>query len=99
MENYIEVLESLIEKYDHIKLKIGDGGHCYFKDGKYYRIWFERDTDKHSQLRCAIIPFDKDGKAKQRSPKYPINNEEDIINIVKSIFLTDKDGCLILRRI
>ena len=51
MENYIEVLESLIEKYDHIKLKIGDGGHCFFKDGKYYRIWFERDTDKHSQLR------------------------------------------------
>jgi hypothetical protein len=98
MENYIEVLESLLEKYDHIKLRIGDGGECFFKDGQYYRLFFEREPLKNNQLYCAIIPFGKNGRAKQRSPKYIINNEEDIINIVKSVLLTDADGCLILKK-
>lgn len=99
MESYVKFFESLLNKYDNIRLRVGDGGECFFKDGEYYRLFFEREIEKNNQLLCAIVPFDENGRAKQRSPKYSIDNEEDIINIVKSVFLTDVNNHLILKKL
>ena len=87
-----ELMDSLIEKYDAITLRIGDGSYkeeAFYHDGRYFRLWFDPLNSKSNPfaLEAKAYSLDpKNGRAKNTFLRQVVSCDSDVEKIFKRIY-------------
>ena len=90
-----ELMEHLIEKYDAITIRVGDGKYkeeAFYHNGKCFRLWFDPlySSQNHWALEMKAYSLDqKTGSAKSTILHRVVKNDSDVEEVFKEIWIKE----------
>jgi hypothetical protein len=90
-----KLMEHLIEKYDAIIIRIGDGKdkeEAFYHDGKCFRLWFDPLDSRENPWALEMKAYSLDpktGRAKNTFLHKVVKNDSDVEEVFKEIWIKE----------